>query len=136
MQRYLRSQQAKHTKLAETAAYDDGIGNYILIILLKRKNVLNKNIFIIIVEDVEDVFDHNVANEIDPLDLIQAVDILSKLQKDFYEKLEAKKWQERKESLDYLEQLLSNAPKLENGDYGELVRAIKKVSYLKCIFFT
>lgn len=46
--------------------------------------------------------------------------------KDFYEKLESKKWQERKESLEALEPLVSN-PKLENGDYAELVRALKKV---------
>lgn len=66
------------------------------------------------------------GEEIDPLDLIDPVDILSKLPKDFYEKLEAKKWQERKDSLEALEPLVSN-PKLENGDYGDLVRALKKV---------
>lgn len=64
--------------------------------------------------------------DIDPMDLIDPVDILSKLPKDFYEKLEAKKWQERKESLEALETQLQN-PKLMSGDYGELVRALKKV---------
>lgn len=64
--------------------------------------------------------------EIDPLDLIDPVDILSKLPKDFYEKLEEKKWQTRKESLEALEALVQN-PKLTSGDYGELVRALKKV---------
>lgn len=39
---------------------------------------------------------------------------------------EAKKWQERKEALEALEVLAKN-PKLENGDYGDLVRALKKV---------
>lgn len=66
------------------------------------------------------------AEEIDPIDLIDPVDILSKLPKDFYEKLEAKKWQERKEALEALEPLLQN-PKLQNGDYGDLVKALKKV---------
>lgn len=60
------------------------------------------------------------------MDLIDPVDILSKLPKDFYEKLEEKKWQTRKESLEVLEPLLQN-PKLASGDYGELVRALKKV---------
>lgn len=39
---------------------------------------------------------------------------------------EAKKWQERKEALEAIEALTKN-PKLENGDYGDLVRALKKV---------
>lgn len=66
------------------------------------------------------------AEDVDPMDLIDPVDILSKLPKEFYEKLEAKNWKERKESLDALEKLLEN-PKLESGDYGDLVRALKKV---------
>lgn len=40
---------------------------------------------------------------------------------------EAKKWQERKEVLEAVDALTKN-PKLENGDYGDLVRALKKVS--------
>nr|XP_018902745.1 PREDICTED: cytoskeleton-associated protein 5 [Bemisia tabaci]XP_018902746.1 PREDICTED: cytoskeleton-associated protein 5 [Bemisia tabaci]XP_018902747.1 PREDICTED: cytoskeleton-associated protein 5 [Bemisia tabaci]XP_018902749.1 PREDICTED: cytoskeleton-associated protein 5 [Bemisia tabaci] len=65
--------------------------------------------------------------EIDPYDLMDPVDILSKLPKDFYSKLEEKKWQERKDALTTLEQILTDAPKLENGDYGDLVRALKKI---------
>ncbi|KAM9854380.1 cytoskeleton-associated protein 5 [Aulostomus maculatus] len=63
---------------------------------------------------------------VDPYELLEAVEILSKLPKDFYEKIEAKKWQERKEALEAIETLTKN-PKLENGDYGDLVRALKKV---------
>lgn len=40
---------------------------------------------------------------------------------------EAKKWQERKAALEAVEALTKN-PKLENGDYGDLVRALKKVN--------
>lgn len=61
------------------------------------------------------------------------VDILSKFPKDFYDKVESKKWLERKEALDSLDQLLTSAPKLENGDYGDVVRALKKVKFV-CIF--
>lgn len=68
----------------------------------------------------------NKNAEIDPMDLIDPVDILSKLPKDFYDKLEDKKWQTRKESLESVEVLLQN-PKLTAGDYGDLVKALKKV---------
>lgn len=67
----------------------------------------------------------NVA-DVDPMDLIDPVDILSKLPKDFFDKLEEKKWQLRKESLEALEALLQN-PKLANGDYGDVVKALRKV---------
>ncbi|XP_059190336.1 cytoskeleton-associated protein 5 isoform X1 [Centropristis striata] len=63
---------------------------------------------------------------VDPYELLEAVEILSKMPKDFYDKIEAKKWQERKEALEAIETLTKN-PKLENGDYGDLVRALKKV---------
>nr|XP_058951305.1 cytoskeleton-associated protein 5-like isoform X2 [Pocillopora verrucosa] len=63
---------------------------------------------------------------IDPYELIEAVEILSKLPKDFYENLENKKWQARKEALEALEKLASN-PKLEGGQYGELLGSLKKI---------
>lgn len=69
----------------------------------------------------------------DPYDLLDPVEILSKLPKDFYDKLEAKKWQERKEALDSLENLLKTAPRLEPGDYADLVRALKKVTFSSII---
>lgn len=72
--------------------------------------------------------------DVDPYDLLDPVEILSKLPKDFYEKLEAKKWTERKEALDSLDNLLKNAPKLEPGDYADLVRALKKVNEILLIY--
>jgi len=98
--RYLRSQQAKQAKIAETVEEDeDG--------------------------DADECDD--AAPDVDPYDLMTPVDILSKLPKDWQEKVESKKWQERKEPLDTLDQLLQGNPKLENGDYGDLVRALKKM---------
>uniref|UniRef100_A0A4W5RWB2 Cytoskeleton associated protein 5 n=1 Tax=Hucho hucho TaxID=62062 RepID=A0A4W5RWB2_9TELE len=70
--------------------------------------------------------DDEPAPQVDPYELLEPVEILSKIPKDFYDKIEAKKWQERKEALEALETLAKN-PKLENGDYGDLVRALKKV---------
>ncbi|XP_065610988.1 cytoskeleton-associated protein 5 [Cyrtonyx montezumae] len=64
--------------------------------------------------------------QVDVYELLEAVDILSKLPKDFYEKIEAKKWQERKEALEAVELLVKN-PKLESGDYADLVKVLKKV---------
>lgn len=98
--RYIRSQQQKQAKLAaSTEETNEG-------------------------EDEDEFVE--APQEIDPYDLADPVDILSKLPKDFYDNIEAKKWQERKEALEALEKLLKH-PKLENGDYGDLVRALKKV---------
>lgn len=57
---------------------------------------------------------------------MEAVDVLSKIPKDFYEKCEAKKWQERKEALEALEALITS-PKIEPGDFSDLVRTLKKL---------
>ncbi|XP_017091916.2 protein mini spindles isoform X2 [Drosophila bipectinata] len=99
--RYLKSQQEKQAKLAEVAAENEEAYN-------------------------EEDGDAGVE-EVDPMDLMDPVDILSKLPKDFYDKLEEKKWTLRKESLEVLEKLLTDHPKLENGEYGALVSALKKV---------
>lgn len=99
--RYLKSQQEKQSVLKSTSGGDGD-------------------------EADDDDDDNNQTNDVDPMDLIDPVDILSKLPKDFYDKLEAKKWQDRKESLEALQTLLQN-PKLESGDYGDLVKALKKV---------
>jgi len=72
-------------------------------------------------EDTDKVDD--IEEHIDP------VNILNQLNKDFYEKLEAKRWQERKEAIDMLEGILSKALKIESGEYVDLVRALKKVKY-------
>ncbi|KAJ8281337.1 hypothetical protein GJAV_G00066360 [Gymnothorax javanicus] len=77
-------------------------------------------------DDVDGDDDDEPTPQVDPYELFEAVEILSKVPKDFYEKIEAKKWQERKEALEAIEVLIKN-PKLENGDYGDLVRALKKV---------
>ncbi|XP_041131706.1 cytoskeleton-associated protein 5-like isoform X3 [Polyodon spathula] len=96
--RFLRSQQDLKTKF-EQAASSDGV-------------------------DGDE--DEEAPPQVDAYELLEAVEILSKLPKDFYEKIEAKKWQERKEALEALEVLVKN-PKIEAGDYGDVVRALKKV---------
>ncbi|XP_043494005.1 protein mini spindles isoform X2 [Polistes fuscatus] len=99
--RYLKSQKPKTTCVIDPIMGDDSEGE-------------------------KEEIDRDVAPDIDPYELLNPVDILSKLPKDFYENLEAKKWQERKQALEILEKLVSN-PKLESGDYGEVVKALKRV---------
>uniref|UniRef100_A0A8C6HN01 Cytoskeleton-associated protein 5 n=1 Tax=Mus spicilegus TaxID=10103 RepID=A0A8C6HN01_MUSSI len=70
--------------------------------------------------------DGDEVPQVDAYELLDAVEILSKLPKDFYDKIEAKKWQERKEALEAVE-VLVKTPRLEAGDYADLVKALKKV---------
>lgn len=97
--RYLKSQQEKRAAAAASAVEEEGDG---------------------------DADEEDQQEDVDPLDFIDPVDILSKLPKDFFDKLEAKKWQERKESLEALTTLLEN-PKITPGDYADLIKALKKV---------
>ncbi|XP_064467469.1 protein mini spindles-like [Ornithodoros turicata] len=57
--------------------------------------------------------------------LVDAVDLLGRLPKDFYEQMKSKEWQRRKEALEKVLELASH-PKLETGDYGDLVKSLKK----------
>ncbi|KAH7979345.1 hypothetical protein HPB49_009121 [Dermacentor silvarum] len=76
--------------------------------------------------DIEEGDECGGGAVVDGYDLLEAVDILSKLPKDFYEQCEAKKWQERREALEKLLEIASNL-KLEPGDYGDLVKALKRI---------
>jgi len=65
--------------------------------------------------------------EVDPFEFIEPVEILSKLPSNFYEQVEAKKWQERKEVVDAVTNLLETIPKIAPGDFSELCRALKRI---------
>eukprot|EP00080_Pristionchus_pacificus_P000601 PDM60621.1 zyg-9 [Pristionchus pacificus] len=61
-------------------------------------------------------------------DFLDEVDVLAKLSGDFKEKLESKKWQERKEALEQLQGLLANNPRLSTkANYGEIVNTMQLV---------
>lgn len=60
---------------------------------------------------------------------IPAASILDQLDEEFYTLLESSKWQERKDQLSRLEELL-DVDRLENGSYFELARILEKVSTL------
>ena len=73
----------------------------------------------------EDEEEDSQDTALDPYELLDPVDILAKLPKNFFEQVEEKKWQLRKESLDALLPLSQNH-KLAQGDYHELVKVLKK----------
>ena len=100
--RYLKSQEQKQAKLAAEVAVAGGDG-----------------------ED-EVMVEDGGAPDIDPYELVEPVDILSELPKDFYMMLEGKKWQIRKEAVDNLQRILPTR-KLASGDYKDLVHALKKI---------
>lgn len=61
-------------------------------------------------------------------DFLDEVDVLAKLSGDFKEKLESKKWQERKEALEQLQGLLANNARLSTkANYGEIVNTMQLV---------
>ncbi|KAL1917720.1 uncharacterized protein VTP21DRAFT_3554 [Calcarisporiella thermophila] len=62
---------------------------------------------------------------IDPYDLVEAVDISTKIPKDFYEQLASSKWKDRKEALENLLPTCKT-PKISNGNYSELISALAK----------
>ncbi|GMT15008.1 hypothetical protein PFISCL1PPCAC_6305, partial [Pristionchus fissidentatus] len=61
-------------------------------------------------------------------DFLDEVDVLAKLSGDFKEKLESKKWQERKEALEQLQGLLAANPRLSTKtNYGEIMNTLQMV---------
>jgi len=76
-------------------------------------------------EDDDEEEEDSQESDLDPYELMDPVEILSKLPKNFYEQVEEKKWQLRKESLDALLPL-TQTPKLQPGDFHELVKVLKK----------
>uniref|UniRef100_W4VRR1 Putative microtubule-associated protein n=1 Tax=Corethrella appendiculata TaxID=1370023 RepID=W4VRR1_9DIPT len=116
--------------LTELEAEFEKIGNSKPMATRYLRSQQEKQMLAAVAQEAEDcgdfVAEANEDEEVDPLAFVDPVDILSKLPKDFYEKIEAKKWQDRKEVLDVLEPLSQN-PKLQSGDYGDLVKALKKI---------
>ena len=62
----------------------------------------------------------------DAYDFAKPENILSLLNKEFWDGVGAVKWQERRDSLQTLKQLAS-APRLATGDYADVVRELRKV---------
>ncbi|CAJ0571285.1 unnamed protein product, partial [Mesorhabditis spiculigera] len=71
------------------------------------------------------------AAEVDPFEFLDPVDVVAKLPANFYEEeggTASKKWQERKEALEALDQLIRDNPKLSSkANYGELIGTLSKI---------
>lgn len=70
--------------------------------------------------------DDDQDNDMDAYDLVEPSDVLGALGRDFYKQLVDPKWTIRKEALQHLKSLASQ-PRLAPGDYGELLRELKKI---------
>lgn len=74
-----------------------------------------------------DIVEELVAKpEFDPFEMLDPVDILSKLPSDFGLKISSAKWQDRKEALEQLNEVLKMAPKISSSDYLDLMRQLAK----------
>ena len=75
--------------------------------------------------DPEEAAEEEVVEEPEPFDLAEPVDITSKVPKDLHENLASTKWKDRKEALDGL-YAVANVPRIKDGDFAEIVRALAK----------
>ena len=101
-ERYLRSQQEKMTRIAQSVSSNDG-------------------------NDTGGQIEQLQPTEIDPYELMEAADISDKLNNDtVFEALVSPKWQVRKEQLDALIVILEGTPKLKSADFTDITKAIKK----------
>lgn len=96
-ERLLRSQQAAKAKAPVAAAGDDDADE----------------------EEEEE------PEEVDAFDLAEPQEVLKKLPEDFHDKLASSKWKDRKEACEALFALV-NVPKIKDGDFGEVNRALAK----------
>ncbi|CAF4726258.1 unnamed protein product, partial [Rotaria sp. Silwood2] len=105
--RFLRSQQNVKQKQGQAAASGGG-GSAAIV--------------------VGDEAEAEVQEEADPLEMLEAANVLDRLPKEFFEKIESKQWKDRKEVLDELLTLLTQNPKLApEADYFELIKALSKI---------
>jgi len=68
-----------------------------------------------------------MQEDLDPFELIEPVNILERLPKEFYQKIESKQRKDRKEVLDDLLNLLTQHPRsTPETDYNEFIKGLKK----------
>lgn len=68
-------------------------------------------------------------------DLLEQIDVLAKLPKDFYTELESKKWLERKAALEIFLQILTDNSRLAtNVSYHTIVSTLKIVYLINWFF--
>ncbi|KAI9821347.1 MAG: Microtubule-associated protein, microtubule dynamics during spindle orientation [Phylliscum demangeonii] len=65
------------------------------------------------------------AAEVDTFDLVEPVDVISKMPGDFHDQVASTKWKDRKDTLDALFAVV-NVPRIKESDFNEVVRALAK----------
>lgn len=89
----------------------------------KLYNIYLKYIFVILIGT------ELAAQEIDPWDMLDPVDVLAKLPGNFMESIDSKKWVDRRDALQSLLALCTENPRLcPKANYGEYVALLKKVT--------
>ncbi|KAI9816130.1 MAG: Cytoskeleton associated protein 5 [Thelocarpon impressellum] len=63
--------------------------------------------------------------EVEPVDLFEPADVMSKVPKDLQESLASTKWKDRKEALDALHAAV-DVPRIKDADFGEVARSLAK----------
>ncbi|KAK9461905.1 armadillo-type protein [Lipomyces oligophaga] len=63
--------------------------------------------------------------ELDPMDLVDSVDVSAKIPDNFYALMASTKWKERKEAVDELFKIVS-VPKIAEADFNDLTRTLAK----------
>ncbi|CAG8714523.1 7634_t:CDS:10, partial [Racocetra persica] len=79
----------------------------------------------LIYNPVDEEAEAEEEKEIDVYDLVEPVDVLGKMSKDFYTQVQASKWKDRKEALDALLEICKT-PRIADNNYGELIAALTK----------
>ncbi len=72
-----------------------------------------------------DANDEEVDEGINTYDMVEAVDVLSKIPDDFYSRLGSPKWKERKAALEEVHSIF-NVMKVSEGDFHEIIRTLAK----------
>lgn len=75
--------------------------------------------------DTAEVEAEEDAVVVDAFDLAEPIDVSSKVPEDFIENIASTKWKERKDVLDALFNIV-NTPRIKDGPYDEIVRALAK----------
>lgn len=76
--------------------------------------------------EMEDVEVAPLQPQFDPFDMVEPVDVLSKLPSDLATRMASSLWKDRKEALDEVYEVLSKAIKLAPDNYTDLVRIFAK----------
>ncbi|KAK4473779.1 hypothetical protein MN116_003117 [Schistosoma mekongi] len=66
------------------------------------------------------------ANHIDLDDMITPVEVLSKIPNEYWQQIEEKKWQDRRDALEAIERI-TNVPRIAPGDFTNLVKSLVQV---------